>query len=539
MTEDTDKKAKQLADLASRRVKMQAMGGTERVAAQNKRGKLSARQRIDALLDKGTFREIGLFTTGRSTVGEVPADAVVVGYGQIDGRRVYIYSQDFTSTGGTLAEIHGDKICRALDNAMAQGCPVIGLNDSGGARIQDGVDALARFGRIFFRNTQASGVIPQICAIVGPTAGGAVYSPALMDFTFMVKDISFAYITGPRVVKELLGQDVTDEELGGAVATQRKAGVVCRSENNEAECFANIRELLSYLPSNNREKPQRVNWGDTTDRKDDTLFNIVPANSAKPYDMHKIIERVFDQRSDGKKNYFELFPLFAPNIITCFSRLNGWSVGIIANQPMSKAGSLDIDASDKASRFIRFCDSFNIPVVTLVDVPGYLPGTDQEWGGIIRHGAKMLYAYSEATVPRLTVTIRKAYGGSYIGMCCKDLGADFVFCWPSTELAVMGAEGAAPIIFRRELDAIKDPTAAAAALQEKIQQYKEEFANPYRAAQNLHVDDVIDPAETRPRLIEALEIATGRGAGPETALGFAEVSRVEVRPWRKHGVGPT
>ncbi|MBI4180732.1 MAG: methylmalonyl-CoA carboxyltransferase, partial [Chloroflexi bacterium] len=431
------------------------------------------------------------------------------------------YSQDFTSTGGTLAETHGDKICRVLDSAMTQGCPVIGLNDSGGARIQDGVDSLSRFGKIFYRNTIASGVIPQICAILGPTAGGAVYSPALMDFTFMVKgEAYYAFITGPKVVKEILGEEVSEQELGGADAAQKKAGFVCRSENSETECFDNIKELLSYLPSNNREKPKRVDWGDTPDRRDDSLFNIVPANPAKPYDMHKVIEKVFDQRPDGKKNYFELFPQFAPNIITCFSRLNGWSVGIIANQPMSKAGSLDIDASDKASRFIRFCDAFNIPLVTLVDVPGYLPGTEQEWRGIIRHGAKMLYAYSEATVPRLTVTIRKAYGGSYIGMCSKDFGTDFVFCWPSTELAVMGAEGAVPIIFRKELEQAKDREAV---LQEKIREYREEFANPYRAAQNLHVDDVIDPAETRPRLIEALEIAADRW---------------ETRPWRKHGIMP-
>lgn len=518
--EKDDVKKKQLAGLMERRAKIVAMGGADRVESQKKRGKMSARERIDALLDKGSFREIGMFTQGRSAVGEVPADGVVVGYGKINGKKVYVYSQDFTSTGGTLAEIHGDKICRVLDAAMTQGCPVIGLNDSGGARIQDGVDALARYGKMFYRNTMASGVIPQICAIVGPTAGGAVYSPALMDFTFMVKNISFMYITGPRVVEAVTGEKISDEELGGADVAQKKAGVACRSENNEAECFQHIRELLSYLPSNNREKPPRVDWGDKPGRTDDSLFDVVPSNSSRAYDMHKVIEKVFDQNPDGK-NYFELFPEFATNIITCFSRLNGWSVGIIANNPRSKAGSLDIDASDKASRFIRFCDAFNIPVITLVDVPGYLPGTDQEWGGIIRHGAKMLYAYSEATVPRITLTLRKAYGGSYLGMCCKDFGTDFVFCWPSTELAVMGAEGAAPIIFRRELEAAKDKDAL---LQEKIQQYRDEFANPYRAAQNLHVDDVIDPAETRPRLIEALETS---------------MDRVDKRPWKKHGIIPT
>ncbi len=521
MSEDTEAKGKQLAELETRRSKIRELGGGDRVEAQKKKGKLTARERIDALVDKGTFREIGMFAKSRGAIADVAADAVITGYGKIDGRRVYIYSQDFTSTGGTLSEIHAMKICRIIDSAMRDGCPIIGLNDSGGARIQDGVDSLSGYGQIFYRNTLASGIVPQICAILGPTAGGGVYSPALMDFIFMVKGVSYAYITGPRVVKASTGEDVSDEDLGGAVAAQRKAGVVCRSENSEAECFQSIRELLSYLPSSNRKKPERVDWGDTPDRIDKTLFDIVPANPSKPYDMHKIIEKVFDQRQDGKKNYFELFPLFATNIITCFSRLNGWSVGIIANQPMSKAGCLDIDASDKASRFIRFCDAFNIPVVNLVDVPGYLPGTEQEWGGIIRHGAKMLYAYSEATVPKLTVTIRKAYGGSYLGMCSKDLGADAVLCWPSTELAVMGAEGAAPIIFRRELENAADPEKA---LQEKIQEYREKFANPYLAAEHLHVDDVIDAAETRPRLIDALEMA---------------VDKKEERPGKKHGIIPT
>jgi acetyl-CoA carboxylase carboxyltransferase component len=521
MTEDNEIKTRQLTELAERRNKVKEMGGKERVEAQKKKGKLTARERIDQLMDKGSFREIGVFAKSRGATGEVPADAVVTGYGKIDGRKVYIYAQDFTSTGGTLSEIHAKKICRILDNAMKEGRPVIGLNDSGGARIQDGVESLAGYGQIFYRNTIASGVIPQICAILGPTAGGGVYSPALMDFIFMVKGISNAFITGPRVVKAATGQEISDEELGGAIVAQKKSGVVCRSENSEAECFQSIRELLSYLPSSNRERPPRVDWGDSSDRRDPSLFDIVPASPEKPYDMHKLIERVFDQRKDGKRNYFELFPLFATNIITCFARLDGWSVGIIANQPLSKAGCLDIDASDKASRFIRFCDSFNIPVVNLVDVPGYLPGTEQEWGGIIRHGAKMLYAYSEASVPKLTVTIRKAYGGSYLGMCSKDLGADFVFCWPSTELAVMGADGATPIIFRKELETAADPEKL---LQEKIKEYREKFANPYLAAALLHVDDIIDPAETRPRLIEALEMS---------------IDKAEERPEKKHGVMPT
>ncbi len=524
--EDKQTKDRLLAELREYREKVKEMGGRERVERQKKRGKLTARERIDRLLDKGTFREVGMFAKHRGTTFgmeevSIPADGVITGYGAIDGRKVYIFSQDFTSVGGTLSEIHARKICNIIDSAMRNGCPIIGINDSGGARIQDGVDALSGYGQIFYRNTLASGIVPQICAIIGPCAGGAVYSPALMDFIFMVKKISYAFITGPRVVKAVLGQEISDEELGGAIVAQGKAGVVCRSENSEPECLQSIRELLSYLPSSNREKPPRIDWGDVPTRTDATLFNTVPANPSKPYDMHKIIERVFDQRKDGKKNYFELFPLFAANIITCFSRLDGWSVGIIANQPKSIAGVLDIDACDKASRFIRFCDAFNIPVINLVDVPGYMPGTDQEWGGIIRHGAKMLYAYSEATVPKITLTIRKAYGGSYLGMCSKDLGADTVICWPTTELAVMGPEGATAIIFRKELDEVEDKEKF---LAEKIREYRTTFANPYRAAEHLHVDDVIEPAETRPRLIQALETA---------------IDKVEERPKKKHGITPT
>ncbi len=521
--EDSQAKERQLAELAKRREKIKEMGGKERVEAQKKRGKLTARERIDMLLDKGTFREIGMFAKSRSTAsyGEVPADGVVTGFGEIDGRKVYIFSQDFTSMGGTLSEIHGKKICNIMDNAVRAGCPIIGINDSGGARIQDGVEGLVGYGEMFKRHTLASGVVPQICAILGPCAGGAVYSPALMDFIFMVKGISHAFITGPRVIKAVMGEEVSEDELGGAIVAQKKAGIASRSENSEEECLNNIRELLSYLPSNNREKPKRIGWGDTPDRKDASLFDIIPANPSKAYDMHKIIEGIFDKRGDRKENYFELFSTFATNIITCFARLDGWPVGIIANQPMSKAGCLDIDSCDKASRFVRFCDAFNIPLFTLVDVPGYLPGTDQEWGGIIRHGAKMLYAYSEATVPKITLVLRKAYGGSYEGMCGKELGADLVLCWPSTELAVMGPDGAAPIIFRKELEKAENPEAL---LREKLKEYREEFANPYKAAADLHIDDVIDPAETRPRLIEALEMA---------------MNKAEDRPSKKHGIIPT
>ncbi len=523
MTEDSQVKDRQLAELTERRKKVGELGGKESVERQKKRGKLTARDRIDVLLDEGTFHEVGMFARNRGGVsyGEVSADGVVTGYGKIDGKKVYIFSQDFTSLGGTVSEIHAQKICHVMDSALRAGCPIIGINDSGGARIQDGVEGLVGYGEIFRRNTLASGVIPQICAILGPCAGGAVYSPALMDFIFMAKGISHAFITGPRVVKAVLGQEISEEELGGATPAQSKAGICCRSENNEEECLQSIKELLSYLPSNNRVKPERIDLGDSPDRMDDSLFGIVPASPSKAYDMHKVIERIFDQREEREKNYFELFPTFANNIITCFTRLNGWAVGVIANQPMSKAGCLDIDSCDKASRFIRFCDAFDIPIVNLVDVPGYLPGTDQEWGGIIRHGAKMLYAYSEATVPKITLTIRKAYGGSYIGMCSKELGADSMLCWPSTELAVMGPEGAVPIIFRKELEKADN---ADEFLGQKISEYREQFANPYQAAANLRIDDVIDPTETRPKLIAALEMA---------------MDKIEERPEKKHGIIPT
>jgi acetyl-CoA carboxylase carboxyltransferase component len=520
--EDKQVKRKQLEELKARRLEVLAMGGKRRVDAQKERGKLTARERVEILIDQGTFQEIGMFATSRSIdYPNVPADGVVTGYGEIDGKKVAIFSQDFTSMGGTVSEIHAKKICFLLDTALKLGCPVIGINDSGGARIQDGVAGLVGYGEIFKRNTWASGVIPQISVILGPCAGGAVYSPALMDFIFMVKGSGVAFITGPRVVKAVTGQEVTDEELGGATVAQAKAGVVCRSENSESDCFENIRELLQYFPSNNKEKAPRVDWGDTPERTDTRLFDIVPANPKKPYDMHTIIERVFDQRSDRKRNYFELFPDFARNIITCFTRLNGWTVGIVANQPNVKAGCLDIDSCDKASRFIRFCDAFNIPVFSLNDVPGYLPGTDQEWGGIIRHGAKTLYAYCEATVPKITLTLRKTYGGAYQGTGGKETGTDLVFCWPSTELAVMGPEGAAPIIFRREIEAAEDPQET---LQQKITEYRKEFANPYKAATDLHIDDIIDPAATRPILIRALELL---------------MNKVEERPRKKHGIIPT
>jgi acetyl-CoA carboxylase carboxyltransferase component len=510
MSSDKEEKQKQLDELKELKAKVLAMGGDRGIERQRKLGKLTARERVDLLLDKGSFVEIGALVHHRGTeLGmdkrEVPADGVVTGYGKINGRRVYVYSQDFTSLGGTLGEMHGDKIRDVLDRARRDRCPVVGINDSGGARIHEGVDALAGYGKIFFANTISSGVIPQICAILGPTAGGAVYSPALMDFVFMVKKISYAFITGPKVIKAVIGEEIGELELGGAIPQQQKSGVVHRSEDSEEGCLANIRKLLSYLPQSKYEKPPKVETDDSPDRADDTLFDIVPAHPNKPYNMYDLIGRIFDKPAKGEdKNYFDIFPLFATNIITCFTHLNGYSVGIIANQPRVKAGCLDIDACDKAARFIRFCDSFNIPVVNLVDVPGYLPGKDQEWGGIIRHGAKMLYAYSEATVPKITLLIRKAYGGAYIGMCCKQLGADSVLAWPSAELAVMGPEGAAPIIYGKEIAQSEDPKKT---LQEKISMYRKTFANPYKGAIHAHVDDVIDPAETRPRLIKALEVS--------------------------------
>jgi acetyl-CoA carboxylase carboxyltransferase component len=520
--EDKLKKQSLMADMTGKRQKIEAMGGAERVASQTRKGKLTARDRINLLVDKGTFHELWAFgvSRGASTAEEAPADGVVTGYAKVNGRTIYLYSQDFTVSGGTLAETHANKICLCLDAALKAGCPVIGINDSGGARIQDGVDALAGFGTIFYRNTLASGVIPQICAIMGPCAGGAVYSPALMDFIFMVKNSSYAYITGPRVVKAVLRQEVTDDELGGALVAQNKAGVCCRTEENEQTCLNSIKELLSYLPQSNRDQPARIDCVDQPDRREN-FFDLVPANQVKPYDMHKLISAVFDRKADGSRNYFELFPEFAPNIITCFTRLNGYSVGVVANQPKFKAGTLDIDASDKASRFVRFCDSFNIPVITFVDVPGYLPGTDQEWGGIIRHGAKLVYAYAEASVPKLTMVIRKAYGGAYIGMGSRGLGADVVMSWPTGELAVMGPDGAAPIIYRKELEKADDP---AALLAQKIEEFRNKFANPYMAAAHLHIDDVIDPADTRLLLVRGLE---------------AHLSKVETRPHKKHGVMPT
>jgi len=443
---------------------------------------------------------------------EVPAEGVVTGYGTIDGRRVYIFAQDFTVIGGTLGEMHGKKICKVMDMAMKAGAPIVGINDSGGARIQEGVDALAGYGEIFYRNTLASGVIPQITIVVGPCAGGAVYSPAITDFIFMVKDVSLMFITGPKVVKAVMGEDVTVEQLGGAGVHSQVSGTAHFIADNEEECMQMVKKLLRYLPPNNQEFPPTVATGDDPNRMDESLAGIIPTDPRKPYDMHDVITRVVD-----KGEFFEVFPHFAQNMITAFARLNGRTVGLLANQPKILAGCLDINASDKAARFIRFCDDFNIPLVTLVDVPGYLPGTAQEHGGIIRHGAKMLFAYSEATVPKLTVILRKAYGGAYIGMCSRHLGADQVFAWPTAEIAVMGPEGAVEIVFKKEVEEAEKPEEA---MQQKIQEYREKFANPYVAAARGYIDAVIDPRETRPQLIKALEAIRGKR---------------ETRPQKKHG----
>ncbi|GAB1455549.1 MAG: carboxyl transferase domain-containing protein [Spirochaetia bacterium] len=509
-----------LKELSDRRGRIIAGGGPKRVAAQHDKGKMTARERIEAFVDPGTFTEIDAFVEHRATdlgMADVaaPGEGVVIGYGTVDGRLVYLFAQDFTVIGGSLGEMHAAKICKAMDMAIKVGCPCIGINDSGGARIQEGVDALFGYGNIFYRNTLASGVIPQISVIMGPCAGGAVYSPALTDFTVMVDKTSNMFITGPQVIKAVTGEDVSSESLGGARVHSEVSGVASLMFADEKATIAGVRKLLSYLPSNNIEDAPLVDSGDDIARLCPGLVELIPDSPNKPYDIRDVISGVFD---DG--DYFEIQPLYAKNIVTCFARLGGRSVGIVANQPKVLAGVLDINASDKASRFIRFCDSFNIPLVTLADTAGYLPGVGQEHGGIIRHGAKLLYAYSEASVPKLTVIVRKAYGGAYIAMCSRHLGADMVLAWPSAEIAVMGPEGAANIIFKKEIDEASDP---AAARKEKIQEYKDNFANPYKAAARGYVDDVIDPSQTRVRLASALTMLLGKR---------------ESRPTKKHGNTP-
>ncbi len=489
--------------LREKREEAKLGGGKERIERQHAKGKLTARERIELLLDRGSFRELGMFVTHRATEFGMAkrkylGDSVVTGYGTIDGRLVYIFSQDFTVIGGTLGEVHGEKICKVMDLAMRDGAPIIGLNDSGGARIQEGVVALGAYGEVFLRNTLASGLIPQISVIMGPCAGGAVYSPAITDFVIMVKGTSYMFITGPDVIKAVTREEVTFEELGGAVAHSVKSGVAHFAAEDEEDAFFILRKLLSYIPQNNMEDPPFFETGDDPMRMEEELNTIIPDSPTKPYDMKEVIRRIVDEG-----DFFEVHEHYARNIIVGFARLGGYSVGIVANQPMVLAGVLDIDASWKGARFVRFCDCFNIPIITFEDVPGFLPGVSQEHGGIIRHGAKLIYAYAEATVPRITVITRKAYGGAYVVMSSKHLRGDIVFAWPSAEIAVMGPEGAVNIIFRKELSATDDPKAMRERL---IAEYREKFANPYVAASHGYIDDIIEPRETRPRLIEALRM---------------------------------
>jgi len=482
-------------------------GGAKNIEAQHARGKLTARERLDLLFDEGTFCELDAFVTHRCTNfnmanTEAPAEGVVTGYGMVDGRLVYAYAQDFTVLGGSLGEYHAEKIVKAQDNALKVGCPIIGINDSGGARIQEGVNALSGFGKIFYRNTISSGVIPQIVAIMGPCAGGAVYSPAITDFIYMVDQTSQMFITGPEVIKTVSGEDVTAEALGGARAHNAISGVAHFMASDDADCIKQIKELLSYLPSNNMENAPVYAVTDDINRVCTKLDTFIPESPNKGYDVYDIIKEIADNGT-----YLDVQEMFAKNMVTCFIRLNGQTVGVIANQPKVMAGCLDINASDKSARFIRRCDAFNIPILTIVDVPGFLPGTGQEHGGIIRHGAKMLYAYCEATVPKITLVVRKAYGGAYIGMCNKELGADLVFAWPSAQIAVMGAEGAANIVFRKEINGADDPVAKR---QEMIEEYTEKFNNPFRAAERAYVDDIIEPNATRAMLITGYDMLASK-----------------------------
>ena len=487
------------------RLKEAAMlgGGAKRIEAQHKKGKLTARERIDLLLDPGTFNELDMFVTHRSTdfgLEEqiIPGDGVVTGYGQIDGRLMYVFSQDFTVFGGSLSEAHSEKICKIMDHAMKNGAPVIGLNDSGGARIQEGVVSLGAYADIFLRNTLASGVVPQISAIMGPCAGGAVYSPAITDFIFMVEQTSYMFVTGPNVLKTVTHEDVTFEELGGAMVHNSKSGVAHFSCPGEPECIRMIRQLMSYIPSNNLEDAPRVAPKDSPTRAEESLNSFIPDNPNKPYDIKTVIKYIVDDA-----DFFEVQEYFAPNIVIGFARLNGRSVGIVAQQPGALAGVLDINSSDKAARFVRFCDCFNIPIITFVDVPGFLPGLGQEHNGIIRHGAKLLYAYCEATVPKITVITRKAYGGAYDVMNSKHVRGDLNYAWPTAEIAVMGAEGAVNILFKDDIDKAIDPEQRR---KELIAEYTEKFANPYIAAARGYVDEVIEPRFTRAKLITGLEM---------------------------------
>ena len=491
-------------------------GGQKRIDAQHSKNKLTARERLDLLLDKNSFEEIGALVKHRSTDFGMeklhyPGDGVVTGFGTIHGRLVYVFSQDFTVFGGSLSETHAEKICKIMDMAMQNGAPVIGLNDSGGARIQEGVVSLGGYADIFYRNTQASGVIPQLSAIMGPCAGGAVYSPAITDFILMVEDTSYMFVTGPNVVKTVTNEEVTSEDLGGASVHSEKSGVAHLTAANDLEAIEDIKKLLSYMPQNCEEQTLKVPY-ELTDEVREELATIVPDSANQPYDIREVIKGTID-----KDSFFEIHENFAPNIVVGFARLAGRSIGIVANQPAYLAGVLDVPSSQKGARFVRFCDCFNIPLLVFEDVPGFLPGTDQEWNAIITNGAKLLYAFSEATVPRITVITRKAYGGAYDVMNSKHIGADMNFAWPSAEIAVMGAKGAAEIIFRNEINSADDPTAK---LAEKEAEYAEIFANPYRAAERGFVDDVILPEQTRVKLIKAFAMLE---------------NKVATLPKKKHG----
>jgi len=503
--------------LEEKREKVLAGGGPDRIAKQHEGGKLTARERLERLFDPGSFVELDMFVEHRCTHfgmdrTDAPTDGVITGFGQVRGRHVYAFAQDFTVIGGSLGEMHARKITKLQDLAMKMGAPLVGINDSGGARIQEGVDSLCGYGEIFYRNTLASGVIPQISVLVGPSAGGAVYSPALTDFVFMAKGIAKMFITGPDVVRAAVGEEISPEELGGAMTHSTVSGNAHFACDTEEELFETVRYLLTFLPQNNQQDPPRVPATDDPRRTEDSLVDLVPTIPSKPYEVRQLIAKVVDHGE-----FLEVHEGYAQNIVVGFARLDGASIGIVASQPRIMAGCLDINASDKAARFVRFCDAFNIPLWTIVDVPGYLPGSAQEFGGVIRHGAKLLYAYSEATVPKITLIARKAYGGAYLAMCSRHLGADVVIAWPQAEIAVMGPEGAANIIFRREIKDAADPEAKR---QEKIDEYRDNFANPYQAAKRGYVDLVINPKDTRPTLIAAFAMAA---------------TKREERPRKKHG----
>jgi propionyl-CoA carboxylase beta chain len=509
-------KADKAAILEQKNQEALLLGGLDRVEAQHKKGKLTARERIDLLVDEGSFEEIGKFVMHRTRDFGMDkqhflGDGVITGYGTVNGRLVYVFSQDFTVFGGSLSEAYAEKICKIMDLAMKNGAPVIGLNDSGGARIQEGVVSLAGYADIFYRNTMASGVIPQISAIMGPCAGGAVYSPAITDFILMVENTSYMFVTGPNVVKTVTHEDVTSEELGGASTHSTKSGVTHFSCANEVECIQNIKQLLSYMPQNCEDEAEMLAYQETNEQRP-TLEDIIPDNPNQPYDIREVIETVADENS-----FFEVHKNFAENIVVGFARLAGRSIGIVGNQPAILAGVLDIKASTKAARFVRFCDCFNIPLLVFEDVPGFLPGTDQEWNAIITNGAKLLYAFCEATVPRITVITRKAYGGAYDVMNSKHIGADMNYAWTTAEIAVMGAKGAAEIIFRKEITESENPEEK---LKEKVEEYEQKFANPYRAASRGYIDEVIQPADTRKKLIKAFKMLE---------------NKVATLPKKKHG----